>query len=65
MSYELEPFGIKTIIVEPGVINTNFHSSMAVSKKSQDPHSLYTSFMKSQENSLNRLIENTSSQYVA
>ena len=66
MSYELEPFGIKTIIVEPGVINTNFHSSMVVSKKSQDPHSPYASLMKSRENSLNRLIENSSSpQYVA
>jgi NAD(P)-dependent dehydrogenase (short-subunit alcohol dehydrogenase family) len=33
MSFELEPFGIKTIIVEPGAINTNFHSSITVSKK--------------------------------
>jgi short-subunit dehydrogenase len=66
MSYELDPFGIKTIIVEPGVINTNFHSSMTVGKKSQDPHSSYASLMKSQENSLNRLIENSSSpKYVA
>jgi len=24
MSYELEPFGIRTIIIEPGVIKTNF-----------------------------------------
>ena len=24
MSYELEPFGIKVVIVEPGVIRTNF-----------------------------------------
>ena len=30
MRYELSPFGIKTIIIEPGVIKTNFFSSMKV-----------------------------------
>ena len=30
MRYELSPFGIKTIIIEPGVIQTNFFSSMKV-----------------------------------
>ena len=33
MSYELEPFGIKVVIVEPGVIRTNFVT--VVAKKSQ------------------------------
>ena len=28
MSYELEPFGIKTIIIEPGVIKTNFDNNL-------------------------------------
>lgn len=32
MRYELSPFGIKTIIIEPGVIKTNFFSSMKVSE---------------------------------
>ena len=32
MRYELSPFGIKTIIIEPGVIKTNFFSSMKVAK---------------------------------
>jgi NAD(P)-dependent dehydrogenase (short-subunit alcohol dehydrogenase family) len=32
MRYELSPFGIKTIIIEPGVIKTNFFSSMRVSE---------------------------------
>ena len=36
MSYELEPFGIKTIIIEPGVIKTNFLNSMKLAKKSQE-----------------------------
>ena len=36
MRYELSPFGIKTIIIEPGVIKTNFFSSMKVSKGKKD-----------------------------
>ncbi len=32
MRYELSPFGIKTIIIEPGVIKTDFFSSMKVAK---------------------------------
>ena len=27
MAYELQPFGIKVAIIEPGVINTNFKST--------------------------------------
>ena len=30
LSYELEPFGIKIILIEPGVINTNFVQSLIV-----------------------------------
>ena len=58
MSYELEPFGIKTVIVEPGVVNTKFHNSMVVAKKSQDPNSPYAPLMKDRENNLNKLIVN-------
>jgi NAD(P)-dependent dehydrogenase (short-subunit alcohol dehydrogenase family) len=36
MRYELSPFGIKTIIIEPGVIKTNFFSAMKVSKGKKD-----------------------------
>ncbi len=32
MRYEMSPFGIKTIIIEPGVIQTNFFSSMKVTE---------------------------------
>ena len=37
MSYELEPFGIKVVIVEPGVIRTNFGNGLVIAKKSQHP----------------------------
>ncbi len=36
MRYELSPFGIKTIIIEPGVIQTNFFSSMKVAHGKPD-----------------------------
>jgi NAD(P)-dependent dehydrogenase (short-subunit alcohol dehydrogenase family) len=36
MSYELEPFGIKIVIIEPGVIRTNFKKNAVMSKKSLD-----------------------------
>jgi len=32
MRFELEPFGIKTVIIEPGVIKTNFFTSMKISQ---------------------------------
>jgi NAD(P)-dependent dehydrogenase (short-subunit alcohol dehydrogenase family) len=38
MRYELSPFGINTIIIEPGVIKTNF---MPSTKKSTKPDSVY------------------------
>jgi NAD(P)-dependent dehydrogenase (short-subunit alcohol dehydrogenase family) len=33
MRYELEPFGIKVVLVEPGVIGTNFFNAVVVAKK--------------------------------
>ncbi len=38
---KLEPFGIKVVLVEPGVIRTNFANAMVVAKKSQDPNSIF------------------------
>src|ERR671926_607645 len=46
MSYELEPFGIRVVIVEPGVIKTNFGDGLVVGKKSQDPNSPYSKMMQ-------------------
>jgi NAD(P)-dependent dehydrogenase (short-subunit alcohol dehydrogenase family) len=42
ISFELEPFGTKVILVEPGFINTNFRRAMVIAKKSQDPNSSYS-----------------------
>ena len=37
MSYELKPFGMRTVIVESDVIDTDFHYASLIAKKSQDP----------------------------
>jgi NAD(P)-dependent dehydrogenase (short-subunit alcohol dehydrogenase family) len=39
IAYELEPFGIKVVLIEPGFIKTNFANSMVIAKKAQDPSS--------------------------
>jgi NAD(P)-dependent dehydrogenase (short-subunit alcohol dehydrogenase family) len=66
MSFELEPFGIRTIIIEPGVIKTNFINSSVLAKKSMDPNSPYIQLIKGMENGMENLIKNaTDPQYVA
>lgn len=66
MSYEVEPFGIKVILIEPGVIKTNFFNSSVLAKKSKDPNSPYAPLMKDMENSINKMMAKGSTpQYVA
>ena len=66
MSYEVEPFGIRMVLVEPGVIKTNFFGAMTIAKKSQDPNSPYFSMLKGMESSIGTMLENGSTpDYVA
>ena len=66
MSFELEPFGIRTIIIEPGLIKTNFIKSAVLAKKSQDPNSPYLQLMRGMESGMEKLLENGSNpEYVA
>jgi len=61
MSYELEPFGIRVVIIEPGVIRTNIVNSSASAKKALDPKSPYFSQMQKVENHFKSMMENASS----
>jgi NAD(P)-dependent dehydrogenase (short-subunit alcohol dehydrogenase family) len=61
VSYELQPFGIKVVIVEPGVIRTNIVNTMVVARKSQDPNSPYSQIMQKMANSFEGLMKNSSS----
>ncbi|MFL6378431.1 MAG: SDR family oxidoreductase [Nitrososphaeraceae archaeon] len=60
ISYELEPFGIRVVIIEPGVIRTNIINSSIIAKKALDPKSPYLSLMKKLENNFKSMMENAS-----
>jgi NAD(P)-dependent dehydrogenase (short-subunit alcohol dehydrogenase family) len=60
MAYELEPFGIKVVLVEPGVIRTNFGSSMILAKRAQNPSSPYSQMMQRMGASVEQLQKNAS-----
>lgn len=59
MSYELEPFGIKLVIIEPGVIRTNFKKNSVMSEKSLDNSSIspYSSIIQKIDSSISSIIE--------
>ena len=57
----MKPFGIKVVLIEPGVIRTNIVNSMVTAKKSQDPNSPYSQLMQKVARSLEHIMENGSS----
>lgn len=57
MSYELEQFGIKAILVEPGFIKTNFGGAMMLAKKAQNPSSPYMPMMQRMSSVVSKLAE--------
>ncbi len=61
ISYELEPFGIRVVIIEPGFIRTNIMNSSVSSKKALEPNSPYFPLMQKVENHFNSMMDNTSS----
>ena len=60
ISYELEPFGIRVVLIEPGFIRTNIMNSSVLAKKAQDPSSPYFSLTQQLEKSFKSAMENTS-----
>jgi NAD(P)-dependent dehydrogenase (short-subunit alcohol dehydrogenase family) len=60
IAFELEPFGIRVILVEPGVIRTNFANGMVIAKKAQDPNSLYSQIMQKMSTNWQYMMENGS-----
>ena len=61
MSYELEPFGIRVVIIEPGFIRTNIINSSTSAEKALDPKSPYFPLMKKVKNYFKSMMENASS----
>lgn len=60
MAYELEPFGIKVILIEPGVVRTNIGNSTVIAKKAQDLSSPYSQMMQKIGNNFKHMSENAS-----
>jgi short-subunit dehydrogenase len=44
IQYELEPFGIKIILIEPGAVGSNFWKNIKIAKSSSDSNSPYSQF---------------------
>jgi NAD(P)-dependent dehydrogenase (short-subunit alcohol dehydrogenase family) len=61
MAYELEPFGIKVVLIERGAISTNFFTEMIAATRSQDPNSPYSQLMRDVVRSFKHIIESSSS----
>lgn len=61
ISYELDQFGIKVVLIEPGFIKTNFSNAMIIAKKAKDPSSPYSQMMQKVQTSSNEMAKNASS----
>jgi short-subunit dehydrogenase len=46
IAYELEPFGIKVILIEPGPIRSNFMKGSLLPKRALDPKSPYSELVQ-------------------
>jgi NAD(P)-dependent dehydrogenase (short-subunit alcohol dehydrogenase family) len=60
IAYELEPFGIKVILIEPGFIRTNFGNAMVIARKAQDSASPYSELMQKTMAGFTELAKNAS-----
>jgi NAD(P)-dependent dehydrogenase (short-subunit alcohol dehydrogenase family) len=60
MAFEVEQFGIKTVLVEPGFVQTNFAENIAIAKKAQEPRSPYSQMMQMMSSNRDRMFENAS-----
>ncbi|NHI04336.1 3-oxoacyl-[acyl-carrier protein] reductase [Candidatus Nitrosotalea sp. TS] len=56
IAYELEPFGIKVVLIEPGVIKTNFDTGMVVAQN-QNPSSPYYENMQKLQSAMSSIIK--------
>jgi NAD(P)-dependent dehydrogenase (short-subunit alcohol dehydrogenase family) len=61
MAYEVEQFGIRVVLIEPGFIRTNLVNSSTSAKKRLNPKSPYFSLMQKVENQFKSRMEDVSS----
>jgi len=58
LQYEVEQFGIKVILVEPGIIRTNFFDNILKAKRAADPASPYSELLQRRINRVKTMFEN-------
>jgi NAD(P)-dependent dehydrogenase (short-subunit alcohol dehydrogenase family) len=58
LQYEVEQFGIKIILVEPGIIKTNFPDNIKIAKKALDPNSPYDDLLQKRINRVKTMFGN-------
>ena len=61
LTYELSPFGIKVIIIEPGVIKTNFFNNCIISEQSAKNGSPYSSSLHKLQKDIDMMQEHATS----
>ena len=61
LQYEVEQFGIKIIIIEPGAIKSNFFNNLKMASKAQRPDSPYTQMMQKLNAGFSFILENAAS----
>jgi short-subunit dehydrogenase len=60
IQYELEPFGIKIILIEPGAISSNFWKNLKMAAKgSEHTSSLYRQIENSMSEAFKQMVQNT------
>jgi short-subunit dehydrogenase len=58
IQYELEPFGIKIILIEPGAVGSNFWKNIKIAKSSSNINSPYTQFRSQIMKAFNEMEQN-------
>lgn len=58
LQYELEPFGIKMILIEPGAVGSNFWKSIKIANGATSPNSPYTQLADNMSKIFKKMEEN-------
>jgi short-subunit dehydrogenase len=62
LQYELEPFGIKIILIEPGAVGSNFWKNLKIASKTPSPDNIdlpYKEIVNNVSESFNQMQQNT------
>jgi short-subunit dehydrogenase len=65
LQYEVEQFGIKIILIEPGIIKTNFPDNIKIAKKALDSNSPYSNLLQKRINKVKTMFGNGTAAEVA